>query len=380
MYYAASKKSDDWRVGEMARRVGVAVSNSPRGSFIDSGKPVSQGWAIDGNVFKDLDGGKEYLFYSYLHEPKLPGASIVMDTIKSWNSVTGNLTTVSCGNQAWEDKDGDENNGSLRYTNEAPTVIKHHKLYYMIYSGGSWDRPSYSLAYTVTDKIKQDGLEDPGWKKISTPILRSTPIVDGPGHNSIVKALNNVNDINVFHARTVPFIDPWNRLPFVDRIYWNHDNIFMPTPSIANIATPDKPLFADNFNNKNNNDLSSKWQINQGKLSIADNQLNLSGNSFALARSEKLINYVFEANFKALENFDNSKLGISVYYLDNQNYIDALVISNTKMLISGKFQGKNIPERSITLTKDFNINNYHQLIVTKNSENITLTLDEVNIF
>ncbi|RYX90460.1 hypothetical protein EON78_06960, partial [bacterium] len=226
MYYTASKKSDDWRVGEMARRVGVAVSNSPKGPFIDSGKPVSQGWAIDGNVFKDPDGGKEYLFYSYLHEPKLPGASIVMDPMKSWNSVTGNLTTVSRGNQAWEDKDGDENNGSLRYTNEAPTVIKHHKLYYMIYSGGSWDLPSYSLAYAVTDKIKQDGLEGPGWKKVSPPILRSTPIVDGPGHNSIVKAPNNVDDINVFHARTVPFIDPWNRLPFVDRIYWNHDSIF----------------------------------------------------------------------------------------------------------------------------------------------------------
>jgi len=38
MYYTASRKSDDWRVGEMARRIGVAVSDSPRGPFVDSGK------------------------------------------------------------------------------------------------------------------------------------------------------------------------------------------------------------------------------------------------------------------------------------------------------------------------------------------------------
>src|SRR5438105_8306432 len=57
LYYTASKKSDDWRVGEMARRVGVAVSDSPRGPFVDSGAPVTPGWAIDATVFRDPDGG-----------------------------------------------------------------------------------------------------------------------------------------------------------------------------------------------------------------------------------------------------------------------------------------------------------------------------------
>ncbi len=37
MYYTASKASPDWRVGEMARRIGVAVSDSPRGPFVDQG-------------------------------------------------------------------------------------------------------------------------------------------------------------------------------------------------------------------------------------------------------------------------------------------------------------------------------------------------------
>ena len=130
MYYTASKKSEDWRVGEMARRIGVAVSDSPRGPFVDSGKPVSQGWGIDGNVFKDPINGKEYMFYSYLYEPRLPGAGIVFDKLSSWDKASNNVTHVSRGTEAWEDKDGDALNGSLRYTNEAPTVIKHHNLYY----------------------------------------------------------------------------------------------------------------------------------------------------------------------------------------------------------------------------------------------------------
>ena len=54
---------------------------------------------------------------------------------------------VTRGSEAWEDKDGDPNNGSLRYTNEAPTVLKRHGKYYMMYSGGSWDLPTYALAY-----------------------------------------------------------------------------------------------------------------------------------------------------------------------------------------------------------------------------------------
>ncbi|HEX6557991.1 MAG TPA: family 43 glycosylhydrolase, partial [Longimicrobiales bacterium] len=37
LYYTASKASPDWRVGEMARRIGVGVSDSPRGPFVDSG-------------------------------------------------------------------------------------------------------------------------------------------------------------------------------------------------------------------------------------------------------------------------------------------------------------------------------------------------------
>ena len=153
MYYTASRASSDWRVGEAARRIGVAVSDSPRGPFRDMGRPLTPGWGIDGHVFQDPDSGEEYLFYSYLYEPRLPGAGIVVDRMPTWDAVEGDPANVTRGTEAWEDKDGDPNNGSLRYTNEAPTVLKRNGRYYMMYSGGSWDRPTYALAYATADEV-----------------------------------------------------------------------------------------------------------------------------------------------------------------------------------------------------------------------------------
>jgi len=287
MYYTASRKSDDWRVGEMARRIGVGVSDSPRGPFVDAGQPITPGWGIDGTVFKDPDGGAEYLFYSYLYEPRLPGAGIVADRLTSWNAVAGEPAHVTRGSEPWEDKDGDPNDGSLRYTNEAPTVTKHHGRYYLIYSGGSWDLPTYSLAYATSDGLPHGGLDGPGWRKVVPPILRSTPLVDGPGHNAVVKAPNNVDDINIYHARVVPFLDPWNRLPFVDRLYWNHDRVYLSQPTLGDLAPPDWPVFATR---SAGNDGHLAAEFRQGKtMQVLPQSPNLS-EARQVGFSEKLSN------------------------------------------------------------------------------------------
>ena len=36
--------------------------------------------SLDGHVFRDPDGGRDYLFYSYLYDPRLPGAGLVVDS------------------------------------------------------------------------------------------------------------------------------------------------------------------------------------------------------------------------------------------------------------------------------------------------------------
>ena len=376
MYYTASHKSDDWRIGEAARRVGVAVSDSPHGPFLDSGQPVTPGWGIDGTVFKDPDGGAEYLFYSYLYEPRLPGAGIVADRLTSWNSVAGAPSHVMRGSEPWEDKDGDPNNGSLRYTNEAPTVTKHHGHYYLMYSAGSWDLPTYSLAYATSDLPPHGGLDGSGWRKVSAPVLRSNSLVDGPGHNALVKAPNNVDDINVYHARVVPFLDPWNRLPFVDRLYWNHDRMYMPQPTLGDLSPPDRPVFATSGNG---NDGHIAAEFREGKsLQI-------------LPRAGQYANFIYEINLRIFPNerkavsrrgsqSDRAETGAGavVFQKDDQGYL-RVSLDEKSIALKGRLDGKDLSPITHELPSEFVPEAFHQVLITRNGDRVEVTLDGVNL-
>ena len=376
MYYTASRKSDDWRVGEMARRIGVGVSDSPRGPFMDSGHAITPGWGIDGTVFKDPDGGAEYLFYSYLYEPRLPGAGIVADRLTSWNAVAGEPSHVTRGSEPWEDKDGDPNDGSLRYTNEAPTVTKHHGHYYLIYSGGSWDLPTYSLAYATSDGPPHGELDGPGWRKVVPPILRSTPLVDGPGHNALVKAPNNVDDINIYHARVVPFLDLWNRLPFVDRLYWNHDRIYVSQPTLGDLAPPDWPVFATHGSG---NDGRITAEFRQGKTMQV------------VPQTGQYVNFIYELNLRIfpkegkLASRKNSQTdrvetgaGAIVFENGDQNWLRVFLDENT-IALKGRLDGKDLIPIVHELPSGYVPEAFHQLLITRNGTRIQVALDGVSI-
>lgn len=258
MYYTASRKSADWRVNEMARRVGVAVSDSPRGPFRDVGHPAIPNWAIDGDVVHDPVGDQDWIFYSSLQEPRYPGAAIAQDKLVRFDRSQGKPLVAIAGSEAWEDKDGDPANGSLRYTNEGPTVVMHGGKYYCLYSGGSWDQPTYAVSYAVADKITGP------WRKAQAPILRATPLVDGPGHDAVCKAPNNLDDVHFYHARVQPYTDPWNRVPFADRLFWNGDRPWTSQPSLGYLPSPSMPAFRELFDG----DLSG-WKVD-GDFAVAD--------------------------------------------------------------------------------------------------------------
>jgi GH43 family beta-xylosidase len=378
MYYTASRKSDDWRVGEMARRIGVAVSDSPRGPFIDSGQPVTPGWGIDPTVFRDPDGGAEYLFYSYLYEPQFPGAGIVADRLTSWNTVAGQPSHVTRGSEAWEDKDGDPNDSSLRYTNEAPTVIKRHGHYYMMYSAGSWDLPTYALAYATSDTPPSGRMDGPGWKKVVPPILRSTPLVDAPGHNALVKAPNNVDDICIHHARVVPFLDPWNRLPFVDRLYWNHDRMFMQQPSLADLPAPNRPIFSS-YGNGNGNDGHIAADYGRGKTMHVTPQVG------------PYTHFVYEVNLRMLPKEpapvareasvgreEEPGAGALVFYQDEDNWVRASIESKV-VALRARIAGKNLSPVTREFPPGFVPEAFHQLLITRNGGRVEVQLDGVKM-
>ena len=380
LYYTASQRSADWRVGEMARRIGLAVSDSPRGPFVDMGRPLTPGWGIDGHVFKDPDTGEEFLFYSYLYEPRLPGAGIVVDRLERPDRVAGSPSHVTRGSEAWEDKDGDPNNGTLRYTNEAPTVVKRRRRFYMMYSGGSWDLPTYSMAYAFTDQVVRGGLDGPGWEKVVPPILRSTPLVDAPGHNALVKAPNNVDDILVYHARTIPFLQPGSRMPFLGRLYWHHERMFVEPPSRGHREPPDRPVFADLFN-RSDGPLGSSWETSGGDWSVAGGQARQSASAgepvLATPRTSPLVNYVFEANLRIPDGAGTA--GVAAFVSGTDRIDIRLDCRRGVLTTTGRLDGTAQAEESTRLSADFKCDAYHQILTTRNEDRLTVDLDGVHV-
>lgn len=376
MNYTATRESSDWRIVEHSRRIGIAVSDSPEGPFKDIGHPVTPGWGIDSHVFLDPDDGKEYMFYSYLYEPRHPGAGLVVDFMPSVKELAGRPSHVTRGTEAWEDKKGNPNNGSLRYTNEGPTVIKRNNRYYMMYSGGSWDLPTYSLAYAVSDRIMEGGLDGPGWEKMMPPLLQSTTMVEAPGHNSVTKAPNNVDDITAYHARVVPFRSPGDRETFIDRIFWIHDRMHLQQPTLGALTAPDRPVFRDIFRRENGN-IGNKWIIKAGSWKVINQHAR--GKGFVIPDTQPYTHYVFEANIRFSEG-RTFPGGVTAYYGNEENHINVWLDPAKHVLrTTGKINGEALSKKETKLSNNFRFDVYHQIIITKNANHLRITLDGVNL-
>jgi GH43 family beta-xylosidase len=374
LYYSASRASDDWRVTEEARRVGVAVGDSPRGPFVDSGSPVTPGWGIDGHVFRDPASGRDYLFYSYLYEPDLPGAGQVVDSLVTPFRTGRTPTHVIRGSEAWEDKDGDPNNGSLRYTNEAPTVLERDGRYYMLYSGGSWDLPTYALAYAVSDTVMPaGGLEGGGWEKVTPPILRANDLVQGPGHNTVTVAPNNVHRVTAYHGRAVPFRSPGDRQTFLDRLYWNGERPYLRPPTLGARAAPDRPAFADRFD-RSGGGLGPAWEVEAGSWRVADGAA--AGSGVAVPAIEPLRHYVFEANVRPRD----ARAGAVAWYgAGGGRLVVWLDPSSRTLRTEGTLDGEEIEEVRTPLGPGFRFDAWHQLLVIRNGGRFQVHLDGVRM-
>jgi hypothetical protein len=337
---------------------------------------LTKDWAIDGHIFKDPDTAHEYIFYSHLYGPK--GAGITYDKLLSPVTVANTPVAVTYGSEAWEDKTGDPNDGSLRYTNEGPTVLKRNGKYHVQYSGGSWDLPTYSMGYTVSDIFPTSN--GTLFQKFVPPILRSTPLVEGTGHNGMTKSPNMVDDICVYHARVVPFLDSGTRLPFIDRLYWNHNRQFMQSPTLAVQSPPDWPLFSSVLRQND----ATMWDVESGEwqfsseISYDSSQLRVSASkdvSRISPKHEPLTDYLFEVNLKKLNGDEKWKFGISAFSTRESN-VNVWIKSDSTVQIEELFRGVTI--HSIENKFGWDASVYHQLAVRKTGNLFQVIIDDQN--
>lgn len=225
----------------------AATSDSPGGPFTDSGRRLTrEDFAIDAHVFTDEDGSR-YLFYAadFLDVPCV-GTGTVVDALVDPLKPQGSPRRVTLAKYDWQifDPVRLEKGGVRWHTVEGPFVLKHNGRYYQMFSGGNWQNASYGVCYAVAEQPNPPA----EWKQAcdgeqSKPVLRSIREkgIIGPGHNSVVRGLDNRELFIVYHrwSETVN-----SRVMAIDRMGWEGERLVVHGPTAEPQPAPAQPDLA----------------------------------------------------------------------------------------------------------------------------------------
>ena len=156
--------------------IAIAESNSPLGPFTQAEKkalpaPVKQ---IDPFVYID-DDGKKYLYHVRL----INGNKLFVAEMTDDFSAIKPETLHECIN-ATEDW---ENTTHGYPVAEGPSILKHKKLYYFVYTANDFRNPDYAVGYAVSKSPY-----GPWEKYTGNPILSRKNIgKNGTGHGDFIK-------------------------------------------------------------------------------------------------------------------------------------------------------------------------------------------------
>jgi beta-xylosidase len=149
------------------RRIGVATSDRPDGIFEDQGSLIKG--AIDAHMFLDEDG-RYYLYYV-----KFPAFQIYVQPMGNPVKKKGEPVQVIKPTEPWENKQA--------AITEAPWMLKHNGIYYLLYSGGGADTQDYAIGYATSKSPA-----GPFNKHQGNPIVKKGNGLFGPGHCSVTKS------------------------------------------------------------------------------------------------------------------------------------------------------------------------------------------------
>ena len=177
MHFTARRKSDN------SLRLGVAVSDSPEGPFVDvhKGPMFEPGYAvIDGHVFIEEDGTPYFYFSKDCSEnyisPTLRVSQMCVCTLSDdLTQVTSEPITLFGPSEEYDFKILED-----QAWNEGPYVLKQDGEYYMTYSANCYHTRDYCICLA-----KADAPMGP-FRKVGPIMTCGAPGEDfsGPGHNA----------------------------------------------------------------------------------------------------------------------------------------------------------------------------------------------------
>ena len=183
-------------------RIGVAASDRPDGVFSDRGTLISNG--IDAHMFRD-DDGSYFLYYA-----RYPEFAIFVQPMATPLLKKGAPVQLIAPSESWE------------MTNvpvtEAPWMLKHRGVYYLLYSGGSADTEHYATGYATAENPT-----GPFTRHRGNPIIRKGDGILGPGHVSVTRDSDG-NLWMVYHQQK-DRTKGWNRVICIDPLWFDEKGV-----------------------------------------------------------------------------------------------------------------------------------------------------------
>lgn len=364
----------------------VAVAEDPTGPF-DYRKTLFDSFSIDAHVVRDAKGDF-YLFYSTNNflgtEFRRPGTVILVDRMIDPLTPAG---TPSLAVKPTLDEEIFERNrfgdGRNWHTIEGAFHLSRKGRHYLMYSGNAYTHPSYFIGYAVS----QDGRD---WTKYPNdqtyaPLLRSNETVEGTGHNSVVKAPNQVDDWLIYHGRDVAAgLSPGQerRMLRMDQLHWRGDALWVAGPSFVAQDAPALPTFRERFDQGMGGPLSSAWEPFAGQWSTYRGeafQADAACIAAALIRRHELENCLFTVNCKWEESHLGGVYGIYAAYADPRNNVQVLLNAGRRQLQAfALVNGVKTEVIRVDLEPGFNFRCFHSLRVAKTGSLFQVAVDDVS--
>jgi len=267
--------------------IGVAVSDSPSGPFVDAiGKPLVDAYhhgaqPIDQDVFVD-DGGQAYIYFgghSHAVVAKL------------------NEDMVSLGTFTYDDGSSEvfRDITPPGYV-EGPVVFKRLGRYHMLWSEGGWGGPDYAVASGVADTPLGP------FDRVAKILEQDPAVATGSGHNGVLNVPGTDIWYIVYHRRPLSETDQNHRVVCYDRMYFDEEGMIKPV----------KMLVRDDF--EDGQMIAWKTWISGTEFVVQDGEMvnvvddggldNVSG--LALLDTN-FTNLVYEADVRILEDSDQGQ-------------------------------------------------------------------------
>jgi beta-xylosidase len=241
LFYSSNYRVNPTNEGENFK-IGVAVSDSPAGPFVDLfDRPIfnPEYPIIDANVYFDDENGKCYLYFSrccYKHAVEseiadsLRKAGSFQEIEESWvygvelkpdfSGVIGEPVLLLCPptelsdrQSEWESRSATHGEVNRRWT-EGSYLFREGDTYYMMYSANHYGGQYYAVGYATADNPL-----GPFTKAENNPVLEENVSkggkVMGTGHNMVL-TMPDGNRYCVYHGRMID--NPGERVVLMDKI------------------------------------------------------------------------------------------------------------------------------------------------------------------